>query len=137
MSRDIYFSIEYLNYDKETSQLEFKLLKEDISGIIPLIIRDYADDLFKSHFVIPPGSWFKDKIDNYFYFMRSDIPDISEKLKKLALTAMEDEDDSLYSEFVAASEWIKGFNVLIDYFLDENNIYSHNSDTIRIIGGIE
>lgn len=137
MSRDIYLSIEYLDYNKENLHLEFKLLKEDISGIIPLVIRDYADDLFKSHFVIPPGPWFKGKLDNYFYFMRSDIPNIARKLEKMAIEAIEDNDDSLNEEFLHAAEWIKGFNVLIDYFLDENNVYSHNSDTVRIIGGIE
>jgi hypothetical protein len=131
MSRKLYFGIEYLGYVSKDA-LDYKCLKEDIGDIIPLIFRDFADELFEVNPSIKPGNWFKQDSNDIYYFYLSDIPNIIKKLNKIKLNNPDSSD-----EFSKSIDWIKGLKVLIDFLLDEQGIYINDYNTIRIIGYIE
>jgi hypothetical protein len=141
MSRDIYFGIEYLQSDEnDKTKLHWECLKTDIGDIIPLVLRDRAEDIFKINPKPAPGAWFK-QTGTVYYFLASELSELSEKMVTLAKNIKnEDEDgffESEFNELLHASKFFIGLDLLVDYFLDEEEIYSIDKEFIRFIGYIE
>jgi hypothetical protein len=141
MSRDIYFGIEYLQSDEsDKTKLHWECLKKDIGDIIPLILRDRADDLFKINPKPVPGDWYKHS-GTVYYFLASELSVLSEKMVSLAKKVKdEDEEEFFESEFnelLNASKFFIGLDLLLDYFLDEEEIHQIDKEFIRFIGYIE
>jgi len=141
MSRNLYLGVEYLN-DNEDKTINFVCLKEDIGGIIPLIIRDEADDWLKRNPKPRPGLWFKENISSLetYYFWLNDIDSINDKINDKIYSLLDEDDCPENAEFIEeykrAIEFFVGLKLLIQYFLDEKELYAINDDQIRFIGYI-
>jgi hypothetical protein len=140
MSRNIFFGIEYLDYtdyNNNKKNLEFKCLEEDIGQIIPLIIRDEADDLLNRSPEPLPGDWFKSErtTKTTYYFMLSSVNNLANRLRDLAEVVKDDKDS--YDEYLRASNWFLSLPYLVNYLINKKELYDVNTDFIRFVGYIE